>query len=668
MMRILSRALTPALLAGFAVGAWAASTPPIPAEARLVATSGAPAPTSQSFTIASAEDLTVTLTDQGAPAALTSATVAVTQGDTLVGSATYSSPATKAAFSIAKASGTYTLWVFGIPNSTFNAGTFSACVAPSSATSACIQSASVAGIVSAPGSAANPTVSTLNTNLTVTAAGSYTFTVTDFQFPAALNTQPSFGVFQGSNLIQTGITSGMSVTLNPGTYTLLGIAQADPTTKAGLYGLTITPAAGAALLNVAVPVGITQPAVSFSNSATQSVTLKITDFAFPSALAGADALLTAGGTAVAQTSTSGGAVTQSAPAGALELWVYASAGATPGTYEADVTAGATHLYTTAGGANPPGSTTFAYAFVSPSVPAGSYQATLADLQFPSALSSLSFDVAQGGSILKSSAAAATVDFSAAAAPVVFLVSAQTPAAGSTSTNGLFDVSLRTSGASPTLEFDKTQSVSGTPALFDSQTLTIGVSASFDAVLADLNVPAAFENLALVVSQGSTVFGKVYGGGTFSFDATPGTYQLTFVASPATGLEYGLYGTAVTFTAPTITTFKSSATSAATNSAITLTWATANATSCSGSGGGWNGSTTSGSASLVLSATTTYMLSCSGPGGTTSQSVKVTATSAPSSGGGGGGSFDAALLVVIALIAGLSRHRLHRARAPGTAVT
>jgi hypothetical protein len=295
------------------------------------------------------------------------------------------------------------------------------------------------------------------------------------------------------------------------------------------------------------------------------------------------------------------------------------------------------------------------------VAAGSYQATLADLQFPSALSSVSFDVAQNGTILKSSAAAATVDITAAAGPVVFLVSAQTPPAGSTSTNGLFDVSLKTSGASPQIEFDKTQSVSGTPALFDSQTLTIGVSASFDATLADLKVPAAFDSLALVVSQGSTVFGKIYGGGTFSFDAVPGTYQLTFVASPASGLEYGLYGTAVAFSAPTITTFTASASSAATNSTVTLTWATANATSCTGTGGTWNGSTTSGSDSLVLSATTTYTLSCSGPGGSASKSVQVTATTS-SGGGGGGGSLDPALLAVIALIAGWGERRRRAARA------
>lgn len=213
------------------------------------------------------------------------------------------------------------------------------------------------------------------------------------------------------------------------------------------------------------------------------------------------------------------------------------------------------------------------------------------------------------------------------------------------------MNLKTSAASATLNFDKTQSVSSTPALFDSQTLTIGVSSSFDATLADLKLPAAFDSLALVVSQGSTVFGKIYGGGTFSFDVTPGVYQLTFVASPASQQQYGMYGTGVVFTPPSITSFVANETSAAANATITLNWATANATSCTGSGGGWNGSSTSGSVSLVLSATTTYTLNCTGAGGSVSKSVKVTAMPAASTGGGGGalspGELGALLLILLA---------------------
>jgi hypothetical protein len=651
MKRIFSRALAAAILTACACSGWAAATPPIPPESRLVAASGAATTTSQAFTVASAEDLVVTLTDLKVPAPLASATVAVTQGDALVGSATFATPATSATLSIPQAAGAYTLWVFGTPNASFSVGTFTACVAPKASPSACIQSDSLAGNISAASSASNPTVSTLSTTLTVTAAGSYTFNFTDFQFPAALSTPPDLALFQGSSTIQLSIASGTSINLSPGTYTLLSIAQADQTTAAGLYGLTITsPGAAKPLLDTAVPVGTLPAATVFDNPSTQAVTLKITDFAFPGALANAGALLTSGGATVAQTSAGAAAVTQSAPAGGLELWAYAAAGTIPGTYEADVTAGATNLYTAAGGATPTGSTTYAYGFVSPTVAAGSYQATVADLDFPSALSSLSFKVAQSGSALASSTTSGSAQINAAAGPVVFLVSAQTPPQGSTSTNGLFDVNLKTSAASATLNFDKTQSVSSTPALFDSQTLTIGVSSSFDATLADLKLPAAFDSLALVVSQGSTVFGKIYGGGTFSFDVTPGVYQLTFVASPASQQQYGMYGTGVVFTPPSVTSFAANETSAAANSTITLNWATANATSCTGSGGGWNGSSTSGSVSLVLSATTTYTLNCTGAGGSVSKSVQVTATPAASSGGGGAlapGELGALLLILLA---------------------
>jgi hypothetical protein len=417
-------------------------------------------------------------------------------------------------------------------------------------------------------------------------------------------------------------------------YTLLAIAEADPTAKAGLYGITISgPAGTSPLLNTTVAVGQTIPSSPFDNQTAQSVSLKVTDFSFPGPLGTASALLSSGGTSLGQASAAGGAETFAAPAGALQLWTYASAGATPGTYEVDVLAGSTTLFTAAQGVSPSGSA-YAYGFVTPTVAAGSYQATVGDLQFPGQLPALSFAVAQHESVIKQSATGATLDITAAAGPIVFLVSTQAPVAGTMPGNGLFDVSLQTSGASPQLLYDKTQSVNSTPGLLDSQLLTLGVAATFSATLVDLQTPAAFDNLALVVSRGTTVLGKIYGGGTFSFGGTPGTYQLTFVATPAAQQQFGMYGVAVVFSPPTIGTFTSSASSVATGSTVTLTWNSAAATSCTGSGGAWNGSGTSGTQAVVLSATTTYTLSCTGAGGSTSKSVTVTATAASSSGGGG----------------------------------
>ena len=339
-----------------------------------------------------------------------------------------------------------------------------------------------------------------------------------------------------------------------------------------------------------------------------------------------------------------------APAGGLKLWTYAAVGATPGTFSADVSAGATDLFTTAGGAQPSGAA-YAYAFVSPPLAAGAYQATAADLQFPSQLAGLSFAVAQNGAIVQQSAASATLNFNAVAGNAILLVSAQTPASGSVSGNGLFDVNLQTTGASAQLIYDKTQGVSSTAALFDSQTINLGTSASFDASLTDMKLPAPFDNLALVVSRGSQVLGKIYGGGVFSFAGSSGSYQLTFIATPAAPQQFGFYGVSVVFSLPVVT-LTSSVASAAMDALVQLSWTATNATSCTASGGNWSGAkaASSGSEAVVLAATTTYTLTCTGPGGVTAQSVSVTATPKPSS-GGGGGAIDCALLVLAGVLAG-----------------
>jgi hypothetical protein len=639
------------------------ATDPLPPETRLAAATGAAPPTEMSFNIPSAQDLVVTLTDLQVPAALVSAGVVVTQGAAIAGSAQLAAPATSATISLPAANGDYTLYVFGVPNAGFSVGTFTACIAPKADPANCIQSASLAGNITAQSSANDPTVSTFNANFAVTTAGAYTFSFPDLNFPVALSMPPNVALFQGSTPVQLGIASGSSIDLSPGTYTLLAIAQADQTVKSGLFGITISAPGTGVVLDAAVPVGLADSPVFFANPAAQSLTLRVTDYNFPGALASASALLTSGGSAVGTASAAGGAMNFPAPAGNLKLWTYAGVGATPGTFSADVSAGATDLFTTARGVQPPGSADYAYAFVSPPLTAGAYQATAADLQFPSTLSALSFAVAQNGAILQQSATAATVNFNAAAGNAVLLVAATTPANGSVSGNGLFDVNLQTAGASPQLVYDKTQGVSSTDALFDSQTVNLGVSGSFDANLADLNFPTQFANLALVLSQGSQVLGKIYGGGVFSFPVTPGSYQLTFIATPSAQQQFGLYGVSVVYTLPVVTLTSNVAT-AATDATVTLSWTATNATSCTASGGNWTGdkAANSGTETVILSATTTYTLNCTGLGGAVSKSVTVTATPKASSSGGGGGALDFVFLSLGAALAGSRiRRRAFRAR-------
>ena len=670
---------------------------PLPAATQLVAAGTAATPTQRTFTITAAAtpapDLVVTLTDLQIPAELASAGVVVTQAGAIAGSAQLTAPALNASISLPAASGDFTIDVFGVPGSVYSVGTFSVCVAPKTSPSNCIlqsasqtalQSPSFTGNITALGSAKDPTISTLSTPLSVTTAGSYTFTFTDLKFPAALNPNttpnPNVALFQGIAPVippgQTtpGITSGTALTLSPGQYNLLSIAQADSTVQRGLYGITITAPDGVTtIVNTAVPVGLLTAPTLCSNQSAQSVTLTVADYAFPGALASASALLTAGGsvaadgtftpgaTFVGQASAAGGAQSVAAPAGSLALWTYGSMASTAGTFSADVT-GTVDLCTTAQAVEPPGAT-YAYAFVVPTpLTAGAYQATAADLQFPSQLTALQFAVAQNGVLKVQPSTAATVNFNAVAGNAVLLVSAQTPASTSTSPNGLFDVNLQSTGASASLIYDKTEIVSSTGALFNAQTVTVADNASYDVNLTDLKFPTAFDSLGLIVSRGSSVVGKAFGGGKFSFAGAPGTYQLTFVATPSTSQQFGLYATSVVYSPPTIT-LTSNVTSAAVGANIQLTWSASNASTCSASGGNWTGNkaTSTTTESVLLAATTTYTLNCTGLGGATTQSVSVTATAAPAKSGGGGGALDLIVLTFCGALVTAGCRRSHRAR-------
>jgi len=650
----------------FGVASAASLTAPV-TETQIVAASTAAAPTQQSFTISTTEDLVVTLTDLQIPAELSSAGVIVTQNGVVVASAQLIAPATVATASITGASGDYTIYVFGVPNASDSVGSFTACVAPKASASNCITSAtnspSFAGLISAQSSTSSPTVSNLSTSLTVTNSGSYTFTFNDLSFPTALAAAPTLALFQGSTQVQLGITTGTAITLSPGTYTLLSIAQADATAEAGMYSISIADSTGDTLLNTAVPVGALQnPASTFTNDSAQTLTLTVTDYAFPTALAGASALVTSGSTALGTATSAGGAQTFTAAAGAtLSLWTYGSAGSGAGAYSVDV-AGATDLDTVAYGIEPTGSSTFAYAYVTSIDTAGAYTATAADLQFPAALSGLSFEVAQGGAVLATSTTAATLNLTAATGNVVVLVSAGAPTS-TTSPNGLFDVNIQASGSSATLAFDKTQSVSSSSTLFNSQTLTVSDNASYQVTLTDLQVPTAFDSLAMVVSRGSQVVGKIFGGGPFTFTGTPGDYQLTLVATPSADQLFGLYAAAVVYAPPAVT-LTASASSVASGSNVTLTWTAVNATACTASGGNWSGSVSAsgGSASVAVDQTATYTLSCTGTGGTTSQTATVTATTATTTNTSksGGGSVDPIWLL---MTAGLLVVRLRRGYEP-----
>lgn len=591
------------------------------------------APSEHSFTAATAQALTVTLTDFQTPAAFSSLQVAVTLGDVLVGSANVDSTTHAATLSLPAAAGFYTLHVIGTPDATQGFGSFGACVAPAASATSCVADYSFSGNIQTPATASSTGTSTLSTNFTSTAAGTYTVTVTDDVFPAALSSIGG-GISQGSTPISAVTAGTTQVTLAAGTsYQLLIAAIADPSVQAGLYGVRITDPGGATVFDRTLPVGAMAASTMVQNRTAQNLSLSLTDYGYPTALTSVGVAVTQGSQALASLTAPGSVANFAVAAGGVELWHYAVAGAQPGVYSIDlasVPAGAASLFSTTQVVNPAASSAATgYAFVASVPSAGTYNLVVNDFEFPSAFQSISATVAQNGVVLPQTAGG---DFTAAQGPVIVLVNAAPPQTGS----GIFGVTIQTSGAAPQILLDETQAVGG---VFSTQTINLGTSGNYDVNLADLGFPANFQNLAVVVSQGSQVLGKIYGGGTASFPAVPGKYVLTFVASPA-AQGYGLYTVRVASSPPTVT-FTAASASVTVGQPVQLTWSSENATSCTASGSSdWTGpQQPSGTIAVVVAATETLTLTCTGGGGSSSQKVTITATPVPAKSGGGGGALD-----------------------------
>jgi CubicO group peptidase (beta-lactamase class C family) len=112
-------------------------------------------------------------------------------------------------------------------------------------------------------------------------------------------------------------------------------------------------------------------------------------------------------------------------------------------------------------------------------------------------------------------------------------------------------------------------------------------------------------------------------------------------------------------APTVTLTPSAA-SVAAGTAVTLTWSSTNADSCTASNG-WTGTkATSGTENVTVSANATFVLDCTGPGGTTQATTAVSVTQTPpppppadDDDGGGGGVIQWWLLAAL-LLSGAAR--------------
>jgi hypothetical protein len=635
-------------------------------EVHTIADTTQAVPFEGSFPVSVAGNYKVTLVDLGAaltPAApLASVKLAITSGSTPVPltlastNGTILSGAGSAQF--AATPGIYVIRVIGAPGSQPQSG-------PIAITVTNVQDNSKLASFSptlAPSSAAIPSsVGTLDDTFTVSTAGSYVVTLSDLALPqpltkVTLNILTDAGVFvTNPPLVAPG---SVTVSLQPNVnYRVIGLGIADSTVNAGLYSATVIPAGGGpTVYNKIVPVGSVAPVGSVPLSAGGTYTLALADLSYPDPkqpLSSLSAVVAVNGQLVTQLAAAGTSQPFASVSGTYQVFALAST-TTSGSYAVSLNPQSgppvlsiARAVSAGGNTNP---TPYGFDTRAP-VTAGVYAFDFADFAFPTQFASINAVAVQNGAVLgKPMSAAGSQNLTVAGGNVTLLVFVQPGVSGS-----LFGIDLTASGAGPVIE--QTQ---GVGQLFIAREVPITTAGSYAVNVSDVGFPAPLKTFAVFVTHGMTQIGSAYGGGQFTWSATPGKHFINFIAQPADATQgsggqttpsdkAGTYSLNVG-TAPDVK-LTSDVSSVASGGVAHLSWTTANAADCTASGGGWTGTqVVNGSATTpAITAKTTFTLTCTGAGATGTGTVTVdvaAATPPPASGGGGGGALDGNLLLVL----------------------
>jgi hypothetical protein len=479
----------------------------------------------------------------------------------------------------------------------------------------------------APEVQANLAESLLQERIAIDLPGSYQLQFADTAFPAALASwdilllAPDLSVAArlcspAQPPVCTDATTA-AFTAVAGEYELLIDAAAAGILEAGLYRVGLHGAATA--YAATVPVGRMPAARTFDVPSAGSLQLNATDRQFPQALTNLHVALAQGDAAPALLATAGTSSFQ-ATAGEARLFVLpvvaAQSGA--GSFSVQVAQGSEVLHAITRMEPESG-------FIEVALPAaGAHTLTVSDFDFPAPLARSYVVLGQGGALLDTLTGNGSAAFSAQAGTARLSYSAVASAGG-----GVVGFELESPAGDPLLQASR-----GVGDLLNATTLAITTGGSYDLALSDLQFPESLATLAIAVTRGTQSVAQIYGGGRVSFAATPGEYSLNFVAAASASARQGLYGIEVSNTpAPTVT-LQAGSTSVSTQQSVTLTWSSTGATSCA-AGGGWSGAlSTSGSAQAgPFTADTSLSVSCTGPGGSATQTVAIDVT-APDSGGGG----------------------------------
>jgi len=600
-------------------------------DATLVAAGSSAA--SREFQIGQSGRYELQLSDVGLPAPLTSLQAAITRGDERI--AVLAAPGS---VQFDASAGQYEVQVAGVASGAAGFGSFAArVVAVPGGTIALDYSDAVSTPQPSP-----PTGQTTGqTQVAISDAANYRITLADLAFPedlVSVDLLLTRGGVQVARLSKATPSADFAAT--PGTYDLLMVAQAAAS-SAGLFGVRIVNlATGAGIYDSSMPVGRLGPPVTVDLPGPGSYTLTVDDLQFPVALASAAAAVVRGSELLGK-QTSSGAASFNAQAGSVDVFALPTpvAPSEVGAMSVDLSQAATRVSSVIVPLSPPTTTsgTSVYEAQVSLASAGGYRVTLTDFDFPAALGDVQVAIYQGVQELGRRTGVGTLDVQVGSGAATVLVAATPDAAGS----GLYGIQIATSPAGAVV-FETTQAVG---AIFERREIDIATAGSYDVQVSDLQFPVGFQELAAAVTRGTQRVGFVYGGGTFSFNATPGTYFLNFITNVNPAEQFGTYGLAIETTPPpptvTLTANPAEVTSGSTSN---LTWTSTDATSCVASGQ-WTGSkAVAGSQSVgPLTVESTFTLNCSGPGGSRAASVTVALRQQKS---GGGGALDRGTLLLL----------------------
>jgi hypothetical protein len=420
-----------------------------------------------SFTVSTAGNYLVTLTDMQLPTALTTLTLAITaQGSaTLLTDPSFGTAPgtpTKTATVALQPGVTYQIFAGGLAGGV-NAGLYGVNVSPAGGGTAVYTKTVPVGAVTAVGSPA------------LTAA-IYTLSFSDLAFPAALSQVAAAVTLNGQSVAQlnaTGTSSAFSGTAVPYQVFALGLPVQG---GQGSYTLSVQPANGTPVLNIARAVSDPTSglfAYSFDTTASAGAySLDLADFGYPASFTAiqaaavqAGALLPATGSGGSTTTSLSGAGTLNITpvAGPVSLLVFAqpappaSAGAsTGGLFGIDLTesgAGAPAFQTSQGVGQ-------LFSVQTATVSSGgSYQAVVADLGFPANFANLAVIVTRGTSKIGSIFGGGTLTFDATGGDYLINFVAQPSATAEAGTYSIV-VGAAPPAATATLQVSPTSVSSG----------------------------------------------------------------------------------------------------------------------------------------------------------------------------------------------------------------